>query len=81
MILTPGTYYEIKHTGEFCHCVGSKGFKEFSKGMNDGDQVTVQFVGTVKTKLGMRNVFFDENSNSRKYYMFDADNAHTYVIR
>jgi hypothetical protein len=81
MNLIQGNYYEIKHSGEFCHAMGNKGTQTFSKGLNYGDQVTVQFVGTVKTELGLRHIFFDQFSNKRKYYMYAAENEHTYILR
>lgn len=71
--LEPGKTYILKHTGQFCHTVGKKGFQEFSKGMNTEDRVEAVFVGVIDTDRGRRNIFFDTNHHSRLYFMFSAE--------
>lgn len=70
-----GNTYNLRHTGQFCHCMGNEGLKRFSKGMNEEDRLeNYTFVGLLWSELGMRQVFCNLNNNKRTYVMYGNDN-------
>ena len=74
--------YTLKHTKFFCHCVGSKGYKQFSKNMNS-DDILKQciFVGVINIPdFGERQVFYRPNNTTRRYVMFSND-SNKHIIR
>lgn len=78
IVLKQGQSYSLKHTSQFCHTVGEKGYNRFSKNMNSWDRLQATFVGTVTSEQGTRNIFFNDkhdDSQKRMYIMFGADNV------
>ncbi len=62
--------YTLKHTGQFCHCAGAKGYVTFSKRGNDEDRIRAKFIGIVNTGMGPRAIFLNNKSSKRKYISF-----------
>lgn len=80
MKLITGKIYKLKHTGQFCHAMGLMGSLDFSDGMNREDVIEATFVGEVNTKMGRRNIFYDNLNNNRAYIMFATEKI-DYIIK
>lgn len=77
--LVVGNTYTLRHTGNFCHAIGSNGAKEFSDGMNEGDTVEAIYVGTIQigpydSETMERDIFYNPFGIKRSYFMFATGN-------
>lgn len=71
--LIPNKTYVLKHTGQFCHCVGLGGFRPFSKRDNSTDRIKAKFIGIVTDGTFGDKAIFLGKTNKRQYIMFSAD--------
>lgn len=80
MKLENGKEYTLKYTYQFCHRITKNGSTDFSATMGARDTIKAVFIGTVKTDLGLRNVFISFTAQDLNYIMFNAEKI-DYIVK
>ena len=71
--LVVGKDYDLIRTGSFCHQANS----DTRNPWKDSEVRTAMFVGTISTRAGKRNIFYEISSGT--YYMFSAEGDQRYL--
>lgn len=76
--LKPGEAYQLRRSGQFCHRVGERGYKDFSRDLNPEDRVEAYFIGQadIGDGFGPKNFFVTENY---EYTAYSTDEPECYV--